>query len=88
MLILTFGIKLKTHRYPMMVNGLSVPLDDTRVLTANEVAEIQATITGYNGTISALASQSGWAMFDAHSFFEELGVDIVQMLAMLLMKCV
>jgi len=57
---------------PMMVNGLSVPLDDTRVLTANEVAEIQATITGYNGTISALASQSGWAMFDAHSFFEEL----------------
>jgi len=57
---------------PTMVNGLSVPLDDTRVLTANEVAEIQATITGYNGTISALASQSGWAMFDAHSFFEEL----------------
>ena len=57
---------------PTLINGLSVPLDDTRVLTANEVAEIQSTIAGYNGTINGLASQSGWAMFDAYSFFEEL----------------
>ena len=57
---------------PTLINGVSVPLDDTRVLTANEAAEIQATITGYNGTVSALASQNGWAMFDAYSFFEEL----------------
>jgi len=57
---------------PTLINGVSVPLDDTRVLTANEVAEIQSTIAGYNGTINGLASQSGWAMFDAYSFFEEL----------------
>jgi len=57
---------------PMMLNGVTVPLDDTRVLTASEAAEIQATTAGYNATISAIANQSGWAMFDAHAFFEEL----------------
>ncbi len=57
---------------PTLINGVSVPLDDTRVLTANEVAEIQATVGAYNGVISGVASQFGWPMFDAHTFFEEL----------------
>jgi len=57
---------------PTLINGISVPLDDTRVLTANEVAEIQATTAGYNATISAIVGQSSWAMFDAYEFFEEL----------------
>ena len=57
---------------PMMINGVSVPLDDTRVLTASEAAEIQTTIAGYNATISAIANQSGWAMFDMHAFIETI----------------
>ena len=57
---------------PMMINGVTVPLDDTRVLTASEAAEIQTTIAGYNATISAIANQSGWAMFDMHAFIETI----------------
>ena len=56
---------------PTLINGVTVPLDDTRVLIPSEVTEIQDAITGYNATIAATVGQE-WAMFDAYTFFEEL----------------
>ena len=57
---------------PMQINGVSVPLADNLVLTANEVLEAQMAIASYNGTISALASQYGWAHFDANAALNEV----------------
>ena len=55
-----------------LLNGISVPLDDTRVLIPSEVAEIQAKTAEYNGVIAGIASSGGWAMFDAYSFFNQV----------------
>ena len=57
---------------PMQINGVSVPLADNLVLTANEVLEAQMAIASYTGTISALASQYGWAHFDANAALNEV----------------
>ena len=57
---------------PMQINGVSVPLADNLVLTSNEVLEAQAAIASYNGIISALASQYGWAHFDANAALNEI----------------
>ena len=57
---------------PTQINGVSVPLADNLVLTANEVMEAQAAINSYNGTISALASQFGWAHFDSNAALNEI----------------
>ena len=56
---------------PTLVWGVSVPLDDTRVLTGSEISALQTAIAGMNSTIDALAP-AGWARFDAHSFFNEV----------------
>tara|TARA_B000000441_G_C21610976_1_gene271687 strand:- start:101 stop:685 length:585 start_codon:yes stop_codon:yes gene_type:complete len=57
---------------PTQINGVSVPLADNLVLTANEVMEAQAAINSYNGTISAMASQYGWAHFDSHAVLNQI----------------
>jgi hypothetical protein len=54
-----------------LVWGVSVPLDDTRVLTGSEISALQTSIAGMNSTIDALAP-AGWARFDAHAFFNEV----------------
>ena len=57
---------------PAQINGVSVPLADNLVLTANEVLEVQTITAAYNGTISAIASQFGWAHFDANAALNEV----------------
>ena len=57
---------------PMQINGVSVPLADNLVLTASEVMEAQAAISSYNATISAMASQYGWAHWDAHAVLNQV----------------
>ncbi len=57
---------------PTQINGVSIPLADNLVLTASEVMEAQAAITSYNATISALASQYGWAHWDSHAVLNQV----------------
>ena len=57
---------------PTLINGVSVPLADNWVLTASEVAEAQAAISYFNGTIQGLASQYGWAHWDAHAVLNQV----------------
>ncbi len=57
---------------PTLINGVSVPLADNWVLTASEVAEAQAAISSFNGTIQGLASQYGWAHWDAHAVLDQV----------------
>jgi len=57
---------------PAQINGVSVPLADNLVLTSNEVLEVQTITAAYNGTISAIASQFGWAHFDANAALNEV----------------
>ena len=57
---------------PTQINGVSVPLADNLVLTANEVMEAQAAISSYNATISAMASQYGWAHLDSHAVLNQV----------------
>tara|TARA_B100001123_G_scaffold104163_1_gene120767 strand:- start:864 stop:2297 length:1434 start_codon:yes stop_codon:yes gene_type:complete len=57
---------------PTLINGVSVPLADNWVLTANEVAEAQAAISSFNGTIQGLASQYGWAHWDANAVLNQV----------------
>ena len=57
---------------PTQINGVNVPLADDLVLTADEVMEAQMAIASYNATISAMASQFGWAHFDANAALNEI----------------
>ena len=64
---------------PMQINGVSVPLADNLVLTANEVTEVQMMTASYNGIISGIASQFGWAHFDANAVLNEIATTGLQM---------
>ena len=57
---------------PTLINGVSVPLADNWVLTASEVAEAQAAVSSFNGTIQGLTSQYGWALFDAYATLNQV----------------
>ncbi len=57
---------------PTLINGVSVPLADNWVLTASEVAEAQAAISSFNGTIAAVTSQYGWAHWDANAVLNQV----------------
>jgi len=57
---------------PTLINGVSVPLADNWVLTASEVAEAQAAINSFNGTIQGVTSQYGWALFDAYAVLNQI----------------
>ena len=64
---------------PTQINGVSVALADNFVLTANEVMEVQMATASYNGTISAMASQFGWAHFDANAVLNQISTTGLQM---------
>ncbi len=64
---------------PTQINGVSVPLANNFVLTANEVMEVQMATASYNGTISAMASQFGWAHFDANAVLNQISTTGLQM---------
>ena len=54
------------------VNGLSVPLADSWVLSKDEVAEIKTAVDAYNVTIKALADAKGLAFVDANAFLSQV----------------
>ncbi|CAM1349748.1 G-D-S-L family lipolytic protein [Tenacibaculum halocynthiae] len=49
---------------PLLVNGVSVPLEDKWVLTKTEVDAIKTATDGYNTTIKAMADSKGLAFVD------------------------
>jgi lysophospholipase L1-like esterase len=54
------------------VNGLSVPLADSWVLSKDEVDEIEIAVDAYNTTIKALADAKGLAFVDANAFLSQV----------------
>ena len=57
---------------PAAINGLSVPLADSWVLSKDEVAEIKTAVDSYNVTIKALAETKGLAFVDANSVLSQV----------------
>ena len=57
---------------PTLINGVSVPLANNWVLTENEVAEAQAAVNSFNGTIQGVTSQYGWALWDAYAVLNQV----------------
>ena len=57
---------------PTSVNGVGVPLADNMVLTVTEIEEITTMTDHINGKISTMASQLGYAHFDANDMFQQI----------------
>ena len=57
---------------PTLINGVSVPLANNWVLTESEVAEAQAAVNSFNGTIQGVTSQYGWALWDANAVLNQV----------------
>lgn len=57
---------------PASVNGVGVPLADNWVLTKTEIDEITNMIDHINGKISSMATQLGYAHFDANDMFQQI----------------
>ena len=57
---------------PASVNGIGVPLADNWVLTETEVNEIKSATDLINVKISSIASDLGYAYFDANDFFRRI----------------
>lgn len=57
---------------PAAVNGLSVPLADSWVLSKDEVAEIKTATDAYNASIAALADAKGLALFDSNALLQQV----------------
>lgn len=57
---------------PTLINGVSVPLNDQFVLTANEQASIATAQASYNATIEGLAAANGLALADAQSALQQV----------------
>ncbi|PQJ21997.1 G-D-S-L family lipolytic protein [Tenacibaculum sp. SG-28] len=56
---------------PALVNGVSVPLADNWVLTADEVQEVREATDAYNTTIKAVADEKGLAFVDLNVVLEQ-----------------
>jgi hypothetical protein len=52
--------------------GVTFPLQDNRVLTASEVAELKTTTDAYNTTIKSLADAKGLAFVDANALLTQV----------------
>ena len=57
---------------PASVNGVGVPLADNWVLTETEVNEVKSATDLINGKISSIASELGYAHFDANDMFKRI----------------
>ncbi|HLA54622.1 MAG TPA: hypothetical protein VK623_00855 [Flavobacterium sp.] len=57
---------------PAAVNGVSVPLADSWVLSKDEVAEVRAATDAYNTSIKSLADAKGLAFMDANALMTQL----------------
>ncbi len=63
---------------PTLINGVSVPLEDNWVLSANETSEVTAATNAYNGAIAQLVSDSGIAFIDANAIMQEIAAGGIQ----------
>lgn len=74
LLVLTSRTILGTtvNNNPMLINGVSVPLEDKWVLTPEEQQAVKVAHDAYNATIEALAQQYGLAFFDADALLNTL----------------
>lgn len=57
---------------PLLINGVSVPLDDEWVLTPNEQDEVEAATISFNAIIKAATTQSGFGFVDVEKIMVEL----------------
>lgn len=57
---------------PQFVNGVTVPLADSWVLSKDEVAEVKAATDDFNAHIAAAASERGLAHVDANAVLNQL----------------
>ena len=57
---------------PASVNGVGVPLADNWVLTESEIHEITTMTDHINSKISTMATQLGYAHFDANDMFQQI----------------
>ena len=56
---------------PTLINGLTVPLDDSWVLTSVEQTEVLNATVAYNQAIEQLATQKGLAMVDVNQLMQD-----------------
>lgn len=57
---------------PAAVNGVSVPLADSWVLSKDEVQEVKTATDAYNATIHSLADSKGLAYFDSNALLQQV----------------
>ena len=57
---------------PLLVNGVSVPLEDMWVLSVDEVAEVLVATDAYNATIEQLVAQRGLAFVNANEIMQQI----------------
>lgn len=57
---------------PLLINGVSVPLEDKWVLIPSEQEEIKIATDAFNQTIASVASQAGLALFDANALYQQI----------------
>ncbi len=57
---------------PLMINGVSVPLANKWVLTANEKAKVASATAAYNNTIVSIASANDLAVADMNAIMNQL----------------
>jgi hypothetical protein len=54
------------------VGGITLPLEDQWVLVPTEIDEIVMAINGFNSTIQASASASGFGLVDVNAIFQQM----------------
>lgn len=57
---------------PAELGGTGQPLPDQVFLDAGELAELATATAAFNATIEAVATQNGFALFDANGFFNQI----------------
>lgn len=57
---------------PTMINGVTVPLADSWVLSKDEVAEVKAATDDFNASIAAAAAAKSLALVDANAILNQL----------------
>ena len=57
---------------PLLINGVSVPLEDEWVLTPNEQAEVETATTTFNAIIRAAATEAGFGFVDMDKLMAQL----------------
>lgn len=63
---------------PFNVNGISYPLQDNRMLTASEVAEVKVATDAYNASIKSIAENKELAFVDVNAIMTQLSASGVR----------